>query len=140
MGSNYDIYLFNQYREYHDWDELEFEDVKRSVERGDVRAKTKLAWLKLSGNGGADVDAEGAVALLEERVEDSDNQAMWMLGVCYEYGIGIEQNAERAEWLYRISGGWAQSGIAGFLLSRGCKASGIMKGRCLELDILFLEQ
>ena len=28
---------------------------------------------------------------------------MWMLGVCYEYGRGIEQDIERAEMLYKGS-------------------------------------
>ena len=28
---------------------------------------------------------------------------MWMLGVCYEFGIGIEQDIERASRLYNLS-------------------------------------
>ena len=32
-----------------------------------------------------------------------DYEAMWMLGLCCEYGMGIEQNIERAEMLYRES-------------------------------------
>ena len=84
------------------WGELKYEDVKNAVESGDKSSKTKLAWLKLSGLGGADVDEEGAVGLLEERVKD-DGDAMWMLGVCNEYGRGIEQDVERAEMLYEQS-------------------------------------
>ncbi len=86
------------------WKELKYDELKSTVKRGDESSKTKLAWLKLSGLGGADVDEEGAVALLEERVEDGDDgDAMWMLGVCYEYGRGIGQDIERAEMLYKQS-------------------------------------
>ena len=85
------------------WKELKYDDVKHAVEEGDKKSKTKLAWLKLSGCGGAEVDEEGAVALLEERVKDKDSDAMWMLGMCYEYGMGIEQDIERANLLYKQS-------------------------------------
>ncbi len=85
------------------WKELKHDEVESAVERGDESAKTKLAWLMLSGLGGADVDEDGAVALLEERVKDRDSDAMWMLGVCYEYGRGTEQDIERAEVLYKQS-------------------------------------
>ena len=81
----------------------DYKEILAAVERGDNSAKTKLAWYKLSGDGGVDVDVNGAVALLEERVKDRDAEAMWMLGVCNEFGIGIEQNIERAEMLYRQS-------------------------------------
>ena len=58
------------------------------------------AWDMLSGRGGAAVNAKGAVVLLEGRVKDKDSEAMWMLGVCCEFGIGIEQDIERASMLY----------------------------------------
>ena len=51
--------------------------------------KTKQAWLMLSGLGGVDVDEYSAVALLKQRVKEGDTDAMWMLGICYEFGIGI---------------------------------------------------
>ena len=86
------------------WLELKYEDVKKAVEGGDESAKTELAWLKLSGLGGAEKDEDGAVALLEERVkENEDDEAIWMLGVCNEYGIGTEQDIKRAEDLYKQS-------------------------------------
>ena len=59
--------------------------------------KTKQAWLMLSGLGGVDVDEDSAVALLKERVKEGDTDAMWILGICYEFGIGIEQDIEQAE-------------------------------------------
>ena len=85
------------------WLELKYEDVKRAIEGGNNSATTKLAWLKLSGLGGADVDEDGAVAMLEKRVRDRDTDAMWILGACYEYGMGIEQDIKRAEALYKQS-------------------------------------
>ena len=84
-------------------EEDDYKSVLRAVESGDNSAKTKLAWFKLSGHGGASLDTKGAVKLLEERVEEGDTEAMWMLGVCYEYKIGTEQDSERAVKLYRQS-------------------------------------
>ena len=86
-----------------EWRELKYNEVLKEVESGDNSAKTKLAWLKLSGLGGAEIDEDGAVVLLEERVKDRDGDAMWMLGVCYEFGMGIEQDIERADELYKQS-------------------------------------
>ena len=83
--------------------EQEYTSALNAVEEGDESTKTKLAWLKLSGFGGARKDEDGAVALLEERVKDKDTDAMWMLGVCNEYGIGTEQDIKRAEDLYKQS-------------------------------------
>ena len=86
-----------------EWRFLKFSDVRKAVERGDENAKTKLAWLMLSGLGGAVVDEDGAVALLEQRVKDKDTDAMWILGVCYEFGLGTEQDLERARKLNQQS-------------------------------------
>ena len=83
--------------------ESEYKDTLQAVERGDKAAKTKLAWYFLSGYCDAEVDAGKAVALLEERVKEDDTEAMWMLGLCCEYGMGTEQDLERAETLYRQS-------------------------------------
>ena len=81
----------------------EYKETLQAVERGDNCAKTKLAWYFLSGYCGAKVDADKAVAMLEERVKEDDAEAMWMLGLCCEYGMGTEQDIERAETLYRQS-------------------------------------
>ena len=83
--------------------EEEYKEVLSAVERGEESAKTKLAWYKLSGMGGAKVDVDGAVKLLEERVKGKDGEAMWMLGLCKEYGRGIERDIEGAEKLYEGS-------------------------------------
>ena len=84
-------------------EEQEYNDALSAVERGDKSAKTTVAWYKLSGLGGAEKDEDGAVVLLEERVKYRDVEAMWMLGECNEFGIGTEQNIERAEDLYKKS-------------------------------------
>ena len=85
-------------------DEARYREAVHAMECGDERAKTRVAFYKLSGRGGAEVDADEAVALLEERVKDKDDEAMWMLGLCCEFGTGTEQNIERAESLYWQSG------------------------------------
>ena len=40
---------------------------------------------------------------VEERVEKGDDDAMWMLGACYEFGIGIEKDVAEAKALYSRS-------------------------------------
>ena len=82
--------------------EEEYKEVLSAGEGGEESAKTKLAWYKLSGMGGAKVDVDRAVKLLEERVK-GDGEAMWMLGLCKEYGRGIEQDISGAEKLYEGS-------------------------------------
>ena len=37
---------------------IKCDDIVKQVEQGNERAKTKLAWLKLSGRGGAEIDEE----------------------------------------------------------------------------------
>ncbi len=84
-------------------EEERYKAVLESVKGGDDKAKTKLAWYKLSGDGGCEIDTNGAVALLEERLKEDDTEAMWMLGVCNEFGRGCEQDLSRAEELYEQS-------------------------------------
>ena len=109
-------------------DEAQYREAVQAVERGDESAKTKVAYFKLSGLGGAEVDVKGAVALLEERAKEGDCEAKWVLGLCCEYGMGTEQDIERAEELYRESceGGNA---VGEFLKlnGEGGRGSGVMK-------------
>ena len=70
-----------------------------ALKRGDGTAKTILAWNMLCGQ----KDPRYAVKLLEERVNAADGEAMWMLGVCKEFGIGTNKDTERAETLYEQS-------------------------------------
>ena len=113
-------------------EESEYKEVLRAAEGGNDKAKTKLAWYKLSGCGDAEVDEEGAVALLEERVKDKDVEAMWMLGLCYEYGMGVEQDLKRAEELYKESCD-GESEIGELLADNGKddRGSGRMYVQCL---------
>ena len=41
-----------------------------------------------------------AVAALQEKAERGDTDCIWMLGVCYEDGVGVEQSVWQAEKLY----------------------------------------
>ena len=81
-------------------EENQYKDIEKAVESGDNKAKTKLAWYKLSGCGGCEIDVDGALALLIERVKDKDSDAMWMLGLCHEFGMGCEQDIGEAQRLY----------------------------------------
>ena len=83
--------------------EAQYKEIVKAVESGDNKAKTKLAYYKLSGYGGCDIDVDEAVVLLKERVKDKDTEAMWLLGLCYEYGMGCEQDLKQAESLYKQS-------------------------------------
>ena len=99
-------------------DEMEYEEVLRAVESCDSKAKTKLARFKVSGRGGAEVDEDGAAALLKECVGAKDSDAMWMLGLCYEYGMGCEQDVEEAEKLYKRSSDGGNA-VGDFLFGNG---------------------
>ena len=111
-------------------DEAQYKEAVRAMERGDESAKTKVAFYKLSGRGCADVDPDEAVVLLEERVKDRDCEAMWMLGLCCEYGMGTEQNIGRAEALYRES--FEGRNVVGEFLKngKGVRGSRVMKLSC----------
>ena len=99
-------------------EEAQYKEAVHAMKSGDKRAKTKVAFYKLSGRGGVEVGTDEAVALLEERVKEEDCEAMWLLGLCCEYGEGIEQDTERAEKLYRDSheGG---NVVGEFLMKKG---------------------
>ena len=82
---------------------MKYREAVHAMESGDESAKTRVAFYKLTGRGRVDVDVAGAIVLLEQRVKEGDGDAMWMLGLCYEFGIGVEQNEEQAESLYAQS-------------------------------------
>ena len=104
-------------------DEAQYREAVQAMESGVERAKTQVAYFKLSGCGGVKVDADGAVALLEERVKDRDYEAKWMLGLCCEYGMGTEQDSERAVRLY---GECCEGGnvVGEFLMKNGKRERG----------------
>ena len=82
-------------------DKEEYKEVVEAMKEGNKEAKTKLARYLLSGYGGVQIDEDRAVVLLEERVKDKDAEAMWMLGLCYEYGMGCETSVKESETLYK---------------------------------------
>jgi len=81
-------------------DEALYREAVIAMEKGDESAKTRVAFYKLSGAGRVEIDPERAFDLLEERVKAGDGEATWMLGVCYEFGIGTEQDVGQAMLLY----------------------------------------
>ena len=105
-------------------DEMVHKEVSLALET----VKTKIAFHKLSGRGGVEVDVDGAVTLLEQRVKEGDLEAMWMLGLCCEYGIGTGQDIEEAEELY---GECCEGGnvVGEFLMKngKGGRGTGVMK-------------
>ena len=111
----------------------EYKQVVEAVKEGNKEAKTKLARYLLSGYGGVQIDEDRAFDILKERVKDKDVEAMWMLGLCCEYGRGCEASVEKAEALYKRSreGGNA---IGVFLVENGERnerGSGVMKVKSL---------
>ena len=70
-----------------------------STRQQEEKTTEQARWM-LEGSHGMERDADVAVALLEEKVKDRDAEAMWMLGVCCEFGMGTEQDVDRAEQLY----------------------------------------
>ena len=84
----------------------------------DGATKTALAAFLLSGCSGAERDPERAVELLKERVKEEDGEAMWMLGLCCEYGMGTEVDFDEAQRLYESSS------------SKGCCMGDLFVGFC----------
>ena len=107
-------------------DKVHYLEVLHSVECGDDAAKTKLAKFLLAGCDGVERNPERAVELLKERVQEKDGEAMWMLGLCCEYGMGTETDFDEAERLYELSSS-AENMIGDLFaqFSYGAKGSGV---------------
>ena len=92
---------------------------------------TENAQWMLEGSHGMARDADAAVALLEEKAQ-GDAEAMWMLGVCCEFGMGTEQDVARAEQLYKR--GAEQRNTTAKLLTGKLKNK---NGRgCTQMDLI----
>ena len=94
----------------------------------------RALWM-LEGSHGMARDADGAVVLLEDLVNKHRNNnnadAMWMLGVCCEFGIGTEQDVHRAEQLFESAA--QQGNTTAMLLADRLKNR---NGRgCMEMDL-----
>jgi len=48
-------------------------------------------------------DITGAIPILDECVKTGDRDALWMMGICFEYGMGVPKDIERAVALYNQS-------------------------------------
>ena len=81
----------------------EYETTLEAVNEVEETTKTELAWSILAGREGNNCEQGNAITVLQERVNGEDSEAMWMLGICYEFGIGVEQSLEQAELLYHQS-------------------------------------
>ena len=96
-----------------------------------IKAETEKALWMLEGRNGMARDADGAVVVLQQQVDEHhDAQAMWLLGLCCEYGMGTEQDTQLAEQLFQQA---AQQGdeTAKLLVELENK-----KGRgCLDMDL-----
>ena len=111
-------------------DEAQYREAVRSMNNGDDSAKTTVAYYLLTGKGGAEYNPEKAVALLQERAL-IDAKALWMLGLCHEYGFGIEKDAILAGQLYgrSASAGNTVGHLLGIRISSHECFNG--EGRCL---------
>ena len=96
----------------------------------EANAKTKLAWYKLTGFEGTTIDANGAVSLLEEQVIAGDAEAMWILGLCKEYGLGTEQDMEETDRLYKQSAEGGNEIGKLFVQGVGARGGGKMRLDC----------
>lgn len=66
-------------------------------------SRSEAARRALQGGGADEAARVQAVALLVECARDGDAEAMWVLGVCCEHGVGTAQDVGRAQELYETS-------------------------------------
>lgn len=95
------IYLAKQYRDGDDLAEQDDEQAafwyNKAVEQGNEEAITELMQLYKEERGGAS-DSE-VVALYRKAVEMNNSEAMYLLGISYALGKGVEQDDELTiEW------------------------------------------
>ena len=74
---------------------------RRAADAGEGWAYARLGDRHLNGYGGVGKDYQVALPLLERASEKGNHWAMVNLGRCYEYGLGIPADLDRAEELYR---------------------------------------
>ncbi|CAG8736541.1 6867_t:CDS:2, partial [Acaulospora morrowiae] len=81
--------------------EKAFELYKISVERGFLADKCLLSEFYYYGIGGAERDPKLALHLLKRSATVGYVPAMYWLGYCYQYGVGVTRDFEKAVNLYR---------------------------------------
>ena len=84
---------------------------KQGGKRG---SKSEVARRVLQDGRADKAERAQAVVQLEECARDGDAEAMWVLGVCCEHGIGTAQDLGRARELYEAS------------QEKGCRTGGLL--------------
>lgn len=97
---------------------------KASVARGNVDAMNNLAFLLYSGYG-VTKDIDAAIELWRTASYAGHSEAQWHLGLAYERGVGVQQDAVKAYAWYRCS-----------MESASGKVRGKQKDAAVEADIL----
>ena len=77
--------------------------LERSSDVGNIRAKALLGSIYLAGLGKISADAERAVGYLEDAAEKGDASAQYNLATCYENGIGVKEDLDKAVELLKLS-------------------------------------
>ena len=75
-------------------------EAEQKEQKQEVSLTTKALWL-LQGSHQCKRDPEAAVALLKQATKANDPEAKWMLGLCFEYGVGTKSNGPHAMNLYK---------------------------------------
>nr|XP_054763873.1 DAP3-binding cell death enhancer 1-like [Lytechinus pictus] len=71
--------------------------IAQAAEGGVVQAQSYLGMYYMTSE---EPDPQRAVAYLQEAAQKKDAEAQYHLGLCYEYGWGVETNEARASSLY----------------------------------------
>ena len=101
------------------------ESHKAMSEESDCHAKMVEALKLLRED-----DAEGAVTLVRECAEVNDPRGLWALGLCFEHGVGVDEDREHAAQLYRESA--SQNSQLGSRLEKKLRKNG---GRSQSLEL-----
>ena len=94
---------------------LEYKKIKKVYDKGESNVVGRIAWYLLSGRGGIEKDVEKAFVLLENKADLCDKgMGWWLLGLCYEFGLGTERDRFKTITCYRHANR-SKSEIASFL-------------------------
>ena len=103
----------------------------------DPKQKTKIAWQMLKKSdgysaSGVHYDPISAYKILEQRKAAGDAEAMWILGLCKEFGWGTKMDIKQAEALYALSSKKGNA-VGTFLTSKEGKIRGslVIRRECL---------
>ena len=77
-------------------------EADKKEQKQEVALTTKALWL-LQGSHDCKRDPEAAVQLLKQAAKANDPEAKWMLGLCFEYGVGTKSDVPHAMNLFKKS-------------------------------------